>query len=404
MPNSKVLQVMYPFESDGVTQVVLNYAKHLDPQRVQMDFLLLASSKWSDNTLKEDPRFQEILARGGNIYVQRKPSALESTLLPMFLPRFIRRWFGMDKAQSQMEQLIQREKYNVVHCHLTKEFRFAMRTARDAGIECRIIHSHNCVKNEKTLRKREFMLWWQGQYPATHFWGCSRWANMSRYGRKLVESHRSDILPNAIDCKRFTYNSSVREDYRKKLDVENKFVLGHVGRFSEQKNQMFILDIFKAFHDKHPQSSLILVGKGKDEQKLRDYAQSLGLDADVQFLIDRKDVDALYQAFDVFVFPSIIEGLPLVAVEAQSSGLPIVMAKHLPEETRVISEIVGLCELKDSPEIWCRKIEELTENYERKGTLDTMIAKGWQIEDATEKLMQFYEKAVDDPYVRLNKC
>lgn len=397
----RVLQVMYPLGTDGVTQVVMSYARHIDVRRVQMDFLLLTPKHWDERTL-DAPIYHEIRARGGRIFTLPKPSALFSTLLPQFLPRCLRHLCHLDKPQLALESLLKMQNYHIVHCHLTKEFRYVMRAAQTVGIPCRIVHSHGSVRNRKVLRKREFMLWWQGQYPATHFWGCSHWANISRFGESFANEGNTEILPNAIDCNMYQFSPEIRAQYREQFGFNDVFVVGHVGRYSRAKNQLFLIKVFKFFLNVRPDAVLCLVGDGPMEETLRNYATELGIQDHVHFLTNRTDVPSLYQMFDLFVFPSIIEGLGLVAVEAQAAGLPVVMSANIPAEATIVPLAVKRCALSASENVWVENMLSFAWDFERKDVHELLQKEGWEISETAQKLTDFYEKAESDSSTRLN--
>ena len=150
------------------------------------------------------------------------------------------------------------------------------------------------------------------------------------------------IINNAIDLTKFQYNRKFRSDIRNSLGLDGKFVIGHVGRYCKIKNQMFLLDVFAEVKKIKPESILLLVGKGPDEQMIRNKISKLGLENSVMMLIDRSDVDRLYQAFDVFVLPSLFEGVPVVGIEAQANGLPCSVSDRISDELLITNNIQSM--------------------------------------------------------------
>ena len=179
-------------------------------------------------------------------------------------------------------------------------------------------------------------------------------------------SGRSDItdievLKNAIDSQNFIADADTRNEIRKELGLKDKFVVGHVGRLHPQKNHDFLIDVFAELKKKKPDAELILVGTGPLEEKVKSKVVEKGLSDCVHFLGNRKDMNRIYQAMDVFVFPSLFEGLGIVAIEAQAAGVPIVCSEGLPPETD-ITPIYRKLLLSDGAEKWANAALEMAQN------------------------------------------
>ena len=177
-------------------------------------------------------------------------------------------------------------------------------------------------------------------------------------GRYMFKSRSFTVVNNAIDAEKFSYSEEARTRYRKELGLVDKFVLGHVGRFDEQKNHEFLVDIFRSVHEKDPSAFLLMVGVGALKAKIAAKLKSLGLERNSMILENRSDIPELMQAMDVFVFPSVFEGLGMVVIEAQAAGLPCVVADTLPCAVEATDLLVWLS-LNQSAEVWGRKVLEL---------------------------------------------
>lgn len=159
------------------------------------------------------------------------------------------------------------------------------------------------------------------------------------------------ILHNGIDIGQFSYNEDIRKFKRKELGVEDKIVIGHIGRFSKQKNHDFLIDIFYEFQKQNKKAVLLLIGDGELKKEIKDKVDFLGLSDYVIFLGVRQDISELFMSMDIFVFPSFYEGMPNVVIEAQATGLPCVISDCITSECRVTS-LVHFQSLKGNSKIW----------------------------------------------------
>ena len=206
-------------------------------------------------------------------------------------------------------------------------------------------------------------------------------------------------MNNAIDADEYVYNQAISEEMKKELGVSGKTVIGHVGRFFAQKNHVFLIDIFKQIHDKNPDTVLLLVGGGELDDSLKNQikekVKALGLEDAVKFLGVRSDVERVIQAFDLFLLPSLFEGLPVTMVEAQAAGLPCVISDKVPKDCDITGnvKVVGL---EEDVDIWADTVLEYVNNYERKDTSELIKKAGFDIKENALWLEQFYKDALAD--------
>ena len=203
-----------------------------------------------------------------------------------------------------------------------------------------------------------------------------------------------EIVNNAIDTDIYAYSSTRRGEKRQELSISDELVVGHVGRFNQPKNHPFLLEIFAALLKKEPNTVLLLVGGGEDMPKMQNKAQALGIAENVRFLGIHSDVADLMQAMDVFVFPSLYEGLPVTMVEAQASGLPCVISDKVPPECIITDGLVDVMPLSASPELWADKILE-KRGFPRTDRRDEIAAHGFDITTEAVKLQKFYLEAAE---------
>ena len=212
----------------------------------------------------------------------------------------------------------------------------------------RIAHSHstsNPREWKKNLMKnalRPFSKVW-----ATDYFACSELAGRYLFGDKAFDKGEVKIIRNAIDAEKFKFDPEARKKLRKEIRIaDDDFVIGHIGRFVEQKNHRFLIDVFAEVKKKKKNAKLVLAGQGPLLEEIEQKVKDLGLEKDVFFLGQRSDTDKLYSVFDVFCLPSLYEGLPVVGVEAQANGVPCIFSDRITEEAAV-KKNVALVDIND---------------------------------------------------------
>lgn len=255
--------------------------------------------------------------------------------------------------------------------------------AKKCNIKRRIIHSHSTAvdSNSSIIRfilntahkicKKKLYKY------ANRFYACSRGSGMWLFPEKIVNSDKFKVINNAIDVDKFKYNAETRERVRKKLGIQNKFVIGNVGNFCYQKNHEFLIRVFQKALKKYPESYLLLVGDGIDFNKIKKMVHDAGIEDNVLFTGRRNDVNELFQAMDVFVLPSRFEGLCLVGIEAQTAGLKCIFSDKVTEDIQ-ITDNCRFLELSDSDDKWENEILSYRV-YERKDMRDIISEHGYSL-------------------------
>jgi glycosyltransferase involved in cell wall biosynthesis len=288
----------------GQETVLMNIFRTIDRSELQFDFLL---------SVKEQCDYtEEILALGGKIHY-----------LPPVFRRPFGRFFGLKK-------LIKREGYNIVHCHSSQSLRWTdLLAAKRGGAAKLVYHAHNSSSKYKALH---FLFRPLNNLLSTHKVSCSESATVWVFGKNTYHKGNVKIIPNAIDIEKFKFDPRIRECVRDSMGLQDKFVVGHIGRFTHQKNHEFLINIFAEAHRQCPNAVLMLVGDGELKPEIEKMVDCLGLHNAVLFLGIRQDVHELYQAMDVLVLPSFYEGLPGTVLEAQSAGLPCIISSTITDE------------------------------------------------------------------------
>ena len=290
----RIAQIMGKWVGGGVESVVMNYYKNIDKNKFQFDFIC-------DDDSTNIP-YEEIKKMGGKII-----------LIPPYQKVF--------KYNKELKKVLRENNYEIVHSHIKTLSVFSLFAAKQAGVPIRIAHSHS-TSNKKEWKKNltKNVLRPFSKLFATDYMCCSELAGRYLFGNKAYKNKQVYLLNNAIDLEKFSYNEELRDNKRRELEIDkDTLVIGHIGRFVEQKNHKFLIDIFNEIYKKNNNSVLLLAGQGPLMQEIKEKVSELSLDASVRFLGQRNDANELYQAFDVFLLPSLYEGLPVVGVEAQGS-------------------------------------------------------------------------------------
>ncbi|MBQ5558504.1 MAG: glycosyltransferase family 1 protein [Lachnospiraceae bacterium] len=369
MSTIRVLHMLHSMNRGGAETMIMNYYRNMERDKIQFDFLLTYEGK-SDY---ED----EIIALGGRVF----------HIVPFSLKT-------VKKYCDDLEVFFHNHpEYKIVHSHNSSKSVFPLRIAKKCGIPVRIAHSHNVfvssgISVKETVRKilRKPLL----KY-ATQFWACSKDAGIWLYGQKMWDDGHVLVVKNAIDLQSFVYDTSKRDAMRKELGVENDFVVGHVGRFMEQKNHLQLISIFSEVAKMEENAKLLLVGDGPLVNKVKEKAKELEMLDKIIFTGVRTDVADLMQAMDVFVLPSLFEGLGIVLVEAQASGLPCFASDYvIPKEAKV-TDLLTFVDLKEENILWANKIARVKNcSKQRIPKLEEIASKGYDIKTQTLELQEIY--------------
>ena len=359
----RILHVVVNMNRGGAETLIMNLYRNLDRTKVQFDFL----------TCKEGVFDEEIVELGGKVH--RVPYITDVGHM------------GYMKALNTF--FASHQEYRIVHSHMDKMSGFVLRSAKKAGIPIRIAHSHNTSSEGGAAAK--MYKWYAGKFIsscATHLLACS---NAAAQWLFVDQAGTARILKNGIECDRFAFSSNIRKQVREELQLhEDTFVVGHVGRFAHQKNHSFLIDIFAQLIKLKPNSILLLAGDGPLRIESEKKVEELNLRNNVKFLGIRSDIEKLLQAFDVFVFPSVHEGLPVTIIEAQGAGLPCMISDAITEEVDMGMNLVEHFPLTDK-KIWIEKLKSISVRSLPRDILDQALSKkGYDIKNTAELTQDFY--------------
>lgn len=268
----------------GVESVVMNYYRNIDKSKVQFHFICDEDST--------DIPYEEIEKLGGKVIV-----------VPPYQKLF--------KYQKELYKIFKENNYKIVHSHINALSVFPLRIAKKAGVPIRIAHSHT-TSNKKEWKRNliKNILRLFSKVYANKFFACTKHAGEWLFGKKIIERKELNVINNAIDLKKFEFNEKMREDLRKEFGIkEDTIVIGHIGRFMKQKNHDFLIDIFNELIKKDENLILILIGQGPLLNDMKQKVRDLKIEDKVKFIGQVTDVEKYYNIMDVFLFPSIYEGL-----------------------------------------------------------------------------------------------
>ncbi|WP_181405935.1 glycosyltransferase [Streptococcus thermophilus] len=364
----RVAHIIGKWIGGGVEAVVMNYYRCIDKTKYQFDFLCD-----SDST---NIPYDEIEQLGGRVI-----------LIPPYQQIF--------KYEKELIKIFKKNYYKIVHSHINTLSIFPLRAAKKAGVPIRIAHSHSTTnKAEKKKNIMKMALRPFSKKYATHYFACTECAGRWLFGDSEFDSGNVFVLNNAIDINKFQLNSKKRSNIRNKLGIkDNQFVIGHIGRFMPQKNHEFIIDTFYEYSKIDKNSILLLIGQGPLLNSIKKKVCKLSLENRVIFTGQVDNTNDYYQVFDLFLFPSLYEGLGMVLIEAQCSGLPCLASTNVPNIVKM-TESVYFMSLKQSASEWAEKIK-MYKNIERKDCIKMIELGGYNIFKEVRILEKQYETYLD---------
>lgn len=358
----RILHVVTVMNLGGIETFLMTLYRNIDRTKVQFDFLVHRDEKGFFD--------DEIKSLGGRIFRIRP-------LNPLKLYQY----------KNELQEILNRSNYKTVHSHLNANSTIILFIAKKIGVKHRIAHSHISSTNTgiKGLIKRVNKLFINAV--CNYRFACSEIA-----GNWLFGSKRSfKIFKNAIDTSNFMFSDDVRIKIRKQLCINDKTILlGNIARFNEQKNHNFLINLFYKFLKENKNSKLLLIGEGKLMPEVRKKVQSLDIQDKVIFTGALKNANEYLNAMDVFVFPSLYEGLGIVAIEAQTNGLPVIMNEDLPKEINLTNLVYRLSLRYDFDE-WIKTINKSILENEKRLSRDSEVRKnGYDIQQNARYLQKFY--------------
>ncbi|CAK1222470.1 Glycosyltransferase involved in cell wall bisynthesis (RfaB) [Fructobacillus evanidus] len=344
--------------------VVMNIYRHIDREAIQFDF----AGTEDDQQDQENEYIDEIKALGGRVYVLHDG--------------------GIIAARKLINQIFNRYSYEIVHYHQLSEFGMTFDLLKKYGVKKLIVHSHATVMSEtkwKIPRNRLFSL-------PIYFYSNRNIAVSNEAGRKLFLSNHFEFIPNAIDQTKFAFNFKKRHDVRIRLGLNNHdFLIGHVGRFAKQKNQLFLIPVMARVIKQNQHFYFLFIGDGPEKDFFKQVVQKAGLSSHVIILDSTPSIKDYYSAMDLFVLPSLFEGLPMVGIEAQANGLPIVVADTISQQLKITKTAFLPIQLKEKNiEQWVKAILTPSSRVSDDQVRSCFLQAGFLIESSIARWEKMY--------------
>ncbi|MBQ3294890.1 MAG: glycosyltransferase [Erysipelotrichaceae bacterium] len=360
----KVLEMIGALNYGGSQAMIVNLCRAMNDDKVQCDFIV------------DHPE-----------YMGMAPAVEEMGSKIFIMPTF--KGTNISQIKEVWEKFFNdHPEYRILHSHSRSYASIYLPIAKKHGVKT-IIHSHNTSNGKGPVAMVKDIM----QYPlrniADYFIGCSKEAGEWLFGEKVVKGDRFYVLNNAIDTDKFIYDENIRNEYRNEFHLDDQRVFIQVGRLSKQKNYMFTLDVFKKYLENDHTARLFIVGNGELKENIQNRIMELKIFDNVIMLEGRNDVNNLLQMADVFLMPSLFEGLSVACVEAQASGIRCLLSTRCDKNVN----ITGLCEFIPLDEdLWVKKMGE--DLSLRMYTKDDIIKAGFDVKTTARWLEDFYQSIV----------
>lgn len=359
----RVLHIFGALNPGGVETLVMNIYRAIDTEKVQFDFALTQGVK----SFFDD----DVLQRGGRV-------------------------FYFDQSRSiagNLSEVMKNEgPFDAVHSHIYFYSGIVVLEAKRCGIPVRIAHAHNTSFGQVYTLKRRAYEWLMRKLilqNATHLLGCSTDACRFVFGDDCMNDPRCSVFYNAFDVEAFSFNAEKGRKIREQYGITDKFVVGHVGRFETQKNHTQLVELFAAIHDKKQDSILLCVGRGSLMDEIRSKCESLGISDAVIFAGAQKDTPSYYSAMDVFLFPSLYEGLGSVLIEAQANGLFVVTSKDVVPADIDVTGNAAFVPLEASADEWAETVLSAKER-ESDNSSNQIVRRNYDVCTGADRLSRTY--------------
>ena len=371
----RVLHIVGIMNMGGLENLIMNIYRNIDREKIQFDFLVTREEKG----IFDD----EITSLGGRIYNIPHMSKVGCIKYKKIVYDFF-------KNNPQ---------YQIIHCHRDALNSLYLRQAKKNNVPVRIAHSHNIrLVEDKTIKgilkliiKKYFMI--STNKNSTDYFACSDDAAKWLFGKNIKKSVK--IINNGIESKKYKYKKNIATNIRKELGInEDTLLIGNVARFDLQKNHDFLIDVFNSFSKETPNCKLCLVGEGTLMDNIKYKVKTLNIEDKVIFLGIRNNINEIMMGFDVFVFPSLFEGLGIVLIESQASGLNCLVSDQVPKESDMDMNLINYIPI-DKIDIWVEKLKIINKQKmrlreERNSDISKIMENGYDIATTVDYLENFY--------------
>ncbi|MCP3761403.1 glycosyltransferase family 1 protein [Domibacillus sp. A3M-37] len=367
----RILHVVGGMDKAGTETMLMNLYRNIDRGRVQFDFV---------SYYKEDAYYdKEIIELGGKVIKISPPQEI-----------------GIKKSIQELRWVIKKYgPYKAVHAHTLFNCGISVLAARLEGVKIRISHAHTTLDGSSNIIKKIYSILMRAiiRTYSTDLLACSERAGKFLFGKSITQNSKYAYFPNCIDYNKFINFNENTDIQKEKLKINKEhIVIGHIGRFVKAKNHEFILEVLVKLFNDNKEYTALFVGDGELRGQIEYKAKEYGIHDKIHFLGLRDDIDNMLNITDIFIFPSIYEGLGLVLLEAQASGVPCIVSNAIQPEADVGLGLMHKLDLKDSIENWCDyiKLIKKQKKIDKKSISQAFTQSGYSIKSGVNKLMQIY--------------
>lgn len=373
----RVLHYIKHLDSGGGETLVYNLYKNINRNKIQFDFLV--------NQREKEKLNEKIETLGGRIIplIEYEPT---STVVKIV------------RCMKNLYKFLKYNEYKIIHIHCSNgQGLLYSWIAKKAGVAIRIVHIHNTeVEGEFKLAKLMFhkmcrMLFMNAP---TDYFACSEMAARWLYSKKIINNKSYVILKNGVEIDKYLFDLNIRNIYRKKLGWDDKKILINIGRMEVQKNQKFLVRIFDKIISLDENYRLIIIGKGSLENQILEVIKQLHLEKYIKVISYTDEIEKYLWASDIFVLPSVSEGLGIVAIEAQAAGLPTIVSDSVPKEA-FVTKLIHSIPLQNDEYSWAKKISNVSINNKRDADIKDIKSNGFDIADSSSFLQKYYLEKVN---------
>ena len=362
----KVLVIIGSLKIGGQEKVGKEIGIHIDRNKYEIHYLVFDENK--------EAYEQELNKAGIQVFHFPEPSR------------------GYIQYLKNLAELLKDNSYDIVHAHTMFNCGWAMLLSWCMKVPCRISHSHSIKMADHhysiLAKAYQFVMQKLIHIFGTEFIGCGKAAGEWLFGKKFFEKH-GKVIYNGIDTQKFRFSSRTRDEMKKQLNLEKQFVIGHVGHFMKVKNQQFLISLMPGILERRPEAVLLLLGDGELKEENWEYCKELGIEDKVIMAGNVSNVADYLCAMDVFVFPSLYEGMPLSVIEVQCNGLPCIISDAVPDDV-FLTDLITPIGLDEPKQRWideiCRTSRKNEESYG-----DKMMQSGFDKRVMLKRIYSIYD-------------
>lgn len=366
----RVAVIMGKMNSGGKKTLAMEYFRHMDHDKVKFDFICDADS----NAIPTD----EIKKLGGEVHI-------------------VAPYQHIIQNMGDMVSLFRKNHYDIVHAYNSTMNLFPMAAASFAGVPVRINESVSMGNKREKKYILKCLLRPFSHLFSTHYMSCGETCGIWQFGEDLYNKGKISVFKSVVNTEKYKFDPELRKTTREKYHLSDNLVIGHIARFTAQKNSLFLIDIFHEIYELEPKAKLLLIGDGDLKEAMMEKIHLYHLEDAVAYLGRREDILQFYNAMDCFLLPSLYEGLPVVGIEAESTGLPVFFSSEIPKESGACDDLSHFIGLNKSAKEWATVVVTSLEGKvsERSDHSNEVKAAGFDSTEESHKLEAYYSKVIN---------